>query len=130
MRNRDMVDLLDDEIDLIQYSKKYNYENPRIKVQNNKLVDVICLVSPSNEVIAYRFYLENGTYDIRKDVSIRYGFGISPRKWTQLYERRGIIATKKEFDTHKLIPDISNCVDDIASLSYLLELYKLKKGIR
>lgn len=130
MRNRDMVDLLDEEVDLIQNSKKYNYEKPKIKVQNNKLLDVKCLVSPNNEVIAYRFYLDNGKFDIRKDVAVRYGFGICPRKGVQLYERRGILATKYEFDTHKLIPDISNCVEDIASLSYLLELYKLRKGIR
>lgn len=119
-----MIEVKDEEIDLTTKKVKgYAKEKSKIRRTQNKILDVKSLVTPSKQVVAYRFYLASGTYDIRKDIALQYGINVAPKKGVQLYERKGIIATKHEFDTHKLIPDISNSLEDIQILISMLQSY-------
>ena len=118
-----MIEIADEEIDLTKRNLRMKeQEKARIK-GTNKILDIKSLVTPNKEIVAYRFYLATGTFDIRRDVALKYGINVAPKKGVQLYERKGIIATKHEFDTHKLIPDISNSLEDIQILISMLQSY-------
>lgn len=125
-----MIEIADEEIDLTKRNLKMKeQEKARIK-GNNKILDIKSLVTPNKEIVAYRFYLATGTFDIRRDVALKYGINVAPKKGVQLYEKKGIIATKHEFNTHKLIPDISNNVEDIHMLLLLLQAYIYNNAIQ
>lgn len=120
-----MIKIVDEEIDLTKRNLKIKDDTKARIKGNNKILDFKSLLTPQKQVVAYRFYLATGTYDIRKDVALKYGINIRPKYGVQLYEKKGIIATKHEFTTHKLIPDISNNVEDIHMLLLLLQAYAI-----
>lgn len=123
-----MIEVFDEDIDLMtKRVKELENEKPKIDAKNNKILDFKSLVTPDRQhVLAYRFYLAKGTYDIRRDVAIQYGINIAPKKGVQLYERKGVIATKNEFNTHKFIEDVSNCPKDIQMIIMMLQSYYLE----